>query len=160
MGRKRPIPPALHQHLTATLAVSRNKSAGGLITVADLFPDFCLCWLLSQMRMQLLLNHLPSYYLKTLLHKPPLSSNVEERESRRQTVPMQPAKGRKQQDTLCRSESHVFSTVQPFKRSQLSVLVTLQHYPLCQPAVMKDVLHNTSATNINISLQAEKKVQT
>lgn len=80
-----------------------------------------------------------------LLPKPALSSHFQykERESHRHTVAMQP--GKDQWDALSRSGSVVFSIVQPFKRSQLSTLVTLQQYPLWQPPEMKDVLHNTSA---------------
>lgn len=105
-----------------------------------------------------MLTHLPRCYLKELLHKPPIASNTEERESHRHTVAMEP--GKEQWDTLSRSDSDdsdVFSIIQPFKRSQLSVLVTLQQHPPRQPPEMKDVLHSTSTTKINISLQTDKK---
>lgn len=91
--------------------------------------------------------------LKALLHKPHASS-TEEWESQRHTVAMQ--SGKEQWDTLSRSENDVFSIDKPFKRSHLSVLVTFQHYSLCQPPQKKDVLHNTSASNNNINLQMEK----
>lgn len=105
------------------------------------------------MRVQLSLDHLHYCYLKALLHKPPLASSTEQRESQRHAGAMQP--GKEQWDTLSRSEREVFSIVKPFKRSQLSVLVTFS--TVLSATRNEKFLHNISATNINISLQTEKR---